>query len=167
MGNWINRLRDAVIWRDKNALRSWRRRIRLALLKDERLTPADVHEIVCVWIAQARHRGIIIDSPAMDKMRGRRWPKLGNEVPVRQFLRAKFDAHGQPLPRKKRPHQIAQATLQAAPTLAPSLYAQIIPPAYATQILVPQAHDWTIAGVALSVRRAVAARPTWNHRPRL
>lgn len=84
--------------------RSWQRRGRIALERRySHLTPAERHEVCCVW---GRSEVGSIDSPALRKILGRGLAQQRPDweyVPARQLMRAGFDADGQPLRAKKKP----------------------------------------------------------------
>lgn len=70
--------------------RSWQRRARLALAKREDLTPAERHEICCVWGKSGSH---LIDSPAMSKLHGHEHrPQPHQTISARSCTRRRFDA---------------------------------------------------------------------------
>lgn len=82
--------------------RSWQRRARLALAALNWLTPAERHEIMCVWSRGDAHQ---IDSPALRKLlagTGSRVPLQAHEwqKPARGYLRAGFRPDGQPTRRR-------------------------------------------------------------------
>ena len=98
-----------IVWRLRTGRpslpvrRSWLRRARLLLNQVDWLTPAERHEIICVWSQPDCH---LIDSPAL-----RRWllgakdgaafaPPLEGLRPARQFMRAAFWPNGQPKRRR-------------------------------------------------------------------
>lgn len=94
--------------------RSWQRRARIALqTRHPELTPAERHEIIVCWSRQDCAR---IESHALRKLH----PHLNSSparcewqtMKARTFMRAGFDAHGQPT-RKKKPG-IARPTAVAA-----------------------------------------------------
>ena len=70
--------------------RSWQRRARLALAKREDLTPAERHEICCVWSkSNVGH----IDSPAMSKYFKREHrPQPQQTISARSCTRRRFDS---------------------------------------------------------------------------
>ena len=88
--------------RDAPTMRSWQRRARLALAQRIDLTPAQRHEIMCVWRRSDCH---LIDSPAMrallraDGSAASEW----ETAPARQHMRASFDAAGERVARAKKP----------------------------------------------------------------
>lgn len=88
--------------RDRSTLRSWQRRARIALDLIERLTPAERHEIACVWSRDDCDR---INSPAMRKLfyKANDPPKEYQRLDARTLYRAKFDADGQPIKAIKKP----------------------------------------------------------------
>lgn len=92
--------------RDKATLRSWQRRARHALELIDRLTPAERHEIACVWSREDCDR---INSPAMRKLlfKANDPPQAHQTIDARTLYRAKFDADGQPIKAqaKKKPGQ--------------------------------------------------------------
>jgi hypothetical protein len=75
--------------RDSSDRRSWQRRARLALAQRLDLSPAERHEIACVW----SQPGVgLIDSPALRKLHARsNGPAEYETTPARQFTRARFD----------------------------------------------------------------------------
>ncbi|WP_367846258.1 hypothetical protein [Rhodoferax sp. WC2427] len=94
--------------RDAKTRRSWQRRARIALDLLDFLTPAERHEITCVWSKQDCDK---YDSPAMNKLqarlRGKPTPTRSRHdweyKPASSAIRAGFDAHGQKIPRTKKP----------------------------------------------------------------
>ena len=84
--------------------RSWQRRARLALdnfYPD--LTPAERHEVCCVWSRKDCDR---IASKALRKVNGSSRNGIVNDwehLNARQFMRAGFDSEGQPTRKKKKP----------------------------------------------------------------
>ena len=81
--------------RDKATRKSWQRRARLALAAIDTLTPAERHEIMCVWSTQECH---LTNSPALNKLLGRESkPEFSPRAPV---LRASYTNDGQT---KKKP----------------------------------------------------------------
>lgn len=71
--------------RDRNTRRSWQRRARAALDLLAHLTPAERHEVACVW---SQHDASRIDSPAMRKLQGRTGDKLESEaIPAKRYTR--------------------------------------------------------------------------------
>ncbi len=81
--------------------RSWQRRARIALAKLDWLTPAERHEIACIWSRQDCQR---YNSPAlrkyMETTHGKPSFIVEAQKPVRPCLRASFTASGQVKPRK-------------------------------------------------------------------
>lgn len=84
-------------YRDKATRRSWQRRARLALADRTDLTPAERHEIMCVWSRSDCH---LIDSPAMSKLLQRPHIQFEGTTPAVRVTRAKFTSDGQ---KKERP----------------------------------------------------------------
>lgn len=78
--------------------RSWQRRARLALAQRLDLTPAERHEIMCVWSLHDSHT---VRSPALAKLLG---STINAEYQHKQpTLRAAFDAQGQKPAGAKKP----------------------------------------------------------------
>lgn len=86
--------------RDIKTRRSWQRRARLALAQRADLSPAERHEVMCVWSRADSH---LIHSDALNKLLGTRHKAyalhLKHKTPT---LRARFDATGR-LSREKKP----------------------------------------------------------------
>ena len=75
--------------RDTATRRSWTRRARLALVQRDDLTPAERHEVMCVWSRSNSHR---IDSPAMSKVFNiEHRPQPHQTISARSLCRRRFD----------------------------------------------------------------------------
>ncbi|WP_370678414.1 hypothetical protein [Comamonas sp. GB3 AK4-5] len=111
--------------------RSWQRRARIALAALDWLTPAERHEIACVW---SRSNVSHIDSPALRKFLAHSTGKpagqaLEGQKPCRRFMRAGFNADGSA--KRQRRCKVLTVQLVAAPLGLPLSYTTTQPTATA------------------------------------
>lgn len=97
--------------------RSWQRRARIALAALDWLTPAERHEIMCVW---SRINVSNIDSPALRKFIAHgtgkpAGPAFEGQKPCRNYMRAGFNADGSPKRQRRCKVLTVQLVAQAVP----------------------------------------------------